>query len=115
MTTYMQASSEERPSEEEIRAARIQAARRHKAWTEIEDDLVPRGRWLVSASTDDVYAPVRGTVFQTGSVAIVSDQARYHFTVSPEGTLAFYERLPHTWSEITARRNAARTRGRAGA
>jgi hypothetical protein len=106
-------AAEERPTEDAIRTARLKFARRCNAWVEIENDLVARGRWLVSASTDFVYAPVLGIVFHNGSAAIVSDQARYFFTVAPDGTLAFYERLPETWTEIyerKARRDAARGR-----
>jgi hypothetical protein len=98
-------SVDERPTEDEIRNGRLEVAPRCKAWTEIEDDLVPRGRGLfVSAGTDHVYAPVRGVVFATASVAIIADQAPYFFTVSPEGELRFYERHRQTWSELVERK-----------
>ena len=83
-----------------LRPARLEVARRTAKWTEIEDDLVPRGRgMLVSAATDHVYTPVRGVIFETASVGIIATHAPYYFTVSPDGELAFYERLPGTWSE----------------
>ena len=89
-------------------------ARRCQAWTEVEDDFVPRGRGLfVSAGTDHVYTPVRGVVFETASVAIIATHAPYYFTVAADAGLAFYERLPQTWTEICerkARRDAARGR-----
>ena len=100
----MRRSSEDVPTEDAIRAGRIEAARRCQVWTEIEDDLVPRGRGLfVSADTDHVYAPIRGVVFATASVEIIATHAPYYFTVSADGQLAFYERRPQTWSEIVAR------------
>ncbi len=48
-----------------VRPARLELARRNAKRTEIENDFVPRGPgWLVSASTDAIYTPVRGVVFQ---------------------------------------------------
>ena len=105
MTGLFVRSSEAQPTDHEIRRARVDVARRHQAWTEIEDDLVPRGRGLfVSAATDHVYTPTRGVVFATASVAIVAEYAPSYFTVSADGALAFYERLPQTWSEMVARK-----------
>ena len=50
---------------EQVRPARLEAARHNPKWTEIQNDLVPRARgWLVSASTDAIYQPARGVVFQ---------------------------------------------------
>lgn len=99
--------------EEEVRQARLVAARRSSMWTEIEDDFVPRGRGLlVSASTDHVYAPVRGVVFVTASVTIIADQSPLYFVVGDDGELAFYERQPQTWTEMLERQ-AERDRRRA--
>ena len=106
---FMKASSVERPGEDEIRKGRVEAARQCRVWTEIPDDLVPRGRGLfVSAGTDHVYRETRGVTFATASVRIIADQATYHFTVSPDDALAFYERLPRTWTEILTRRARSR-------
>jgi hypothetical protein len=104
-------AADEVPTESQIRAGRLQAARRLHVWTEIEDDFVPRGRGLfVSASTDHVYTTVRGVVFQTGSATIIAERAPYYFTVSPDGGLTFYERQPQTWSEMVAKRARRRAR-----
>jgi hypothetical protein len=93
------------PSVEEIRAARLRAARATPAWTEIEADLVPRARRLfVSASTDQVYRAVRGAaIFAAGSSSIVSERTPYAFTVTEEG-LTFYEPLGTTWMEMLEKR-----------
>lgn len=59
-----------------VRPARLEVARRNPKWTEIENDLVPRGRGLlVSAETDAIYKPVRGVVFQPYSVNVIADQS----------------------------------------
>lgn len=50
-------SSTPTDGERELRVARITAARHNPRWTEIPDDLVSRGRCLVSAATDDVFLP----------------------------------------------------------
>jgi hypothetical protein len=100
-----------RALDERLRPARLEAARRNAKWSEIADDLVSRGHGLfVSADTDHVYAPVRGVVFETASVAIIADQAPLYFTVAADGGLAFYERRPQTWSEMVARRTRRRAR-----
>ena len=109
MSLFVRAA-EERPTADEIRDGRVEAARRCRVWTEIQDDFVPRGHGLfVSAATDHVYAPVRGVVFATASVEIIADQAPLYFTVTADGGLAFYERRPQTWSEMLARRARRRT------
>lgn len=88
-STLEDAEAKERATvEEQVRRARLEFARRTSQWTEIEDDFVPRGRkghWLVSASTDDVYTRVRGTVFPTGSAAPLADVSVLYFTVDADG------------------------------
>jgi hypothetical protein len=93
----------------QVREARIEAARRNDRWTEIEAvDLVPRGRGLlVSATTDAVFKAYAGTVFQSGSVSMVSELAPLYFAVRGE-ELEFFEREPGTWSERVARQAARR-------
>ena len=60
-----------------LQPKRLEVARRNAKWMEIENDLVPRNRgWLVSASTDAIYQPVRGVVFQPYSVTVIADQGR---------------------------------------
>jgi len=95
---------------DELSAARIAAARRNPVWAEIPNDLVARGRgWFVSAESDRIYAPYRGTAFATGSATAISDRAQLFFTVDGD-EIALYERQPGTWSDLLekrARRGAA--------
>jgi Zn-finger nucleic acid-binding protein len=84
-----------------VRPARLRIARGNQRWTEIENDLVPRnrGRWLVSASTDAIYTPVRGVVFQPDSVNVIAELAPLYYYVDADDELHFFERLPGTWTE----------------
>ena len=86
---------------EKVRPERLKAARRNSRWTEIENDLVPRlgGRWLVSASSDRIYQPVRGTVFLPHSVTAAADKSGLSFYVDADGDLVFFEQLPGTWTK----------------
>jgi hypothetical protein len=96
--------------EAQIRAGRVEAARRCSAWTEIEPDLVPRGRAFVSASTDRVYTPYRGAVFMTASINIIAERNPLHFYVDEDGSLHFFELHPETWSEVVERRERRQRR-----
>jgi hypothetical protein len=95
------AAKERKAYAENVRPERLKAARRNSRWTEIENDLVPRlgGRWLVSASTDAVYTPVRGAVFLSYLADVVADQAPLHYFVDGDDELHFFERLPETWTQ----------------
>jgi hypothetical protein len=98
---------------DELRDARIAAARKHPAWTEIQNDLVPRGRgWLVSAGTDEIFAAHRGVVFDTGKVSILADHVPLVFYVDDAGDLVFLERVsnPATWLQYVERRERKRLR-----
>jgi hypothetical protein len=96
-----------------VRPARLEVARRNPKWTEIENDLVPRGRgWLVSAETDAIYTAVRGVVFAPYSVTVIADQAELYYYADRDGDLHFLERLPGTWTEHLEKR-AARERAKA--
>ena len=105
-------SSEQKPSEGEIRRARVARARQHQCFTEIPAGrLVPRYRfWLVDAETDECFAPYRGGVFHTGTASILADQAYLHFYVDEAGEPRFLERHHKPWSEIYARRARAELR-----
>jgi hypothetical protein len=82
------------------RPARLETARRNAKWTEIENDLVPRGRgWLVSASTDAIYTPTRGVVFAAHSINVIADKTTLWFYVDDGGDLVFLEQIPGTWTE----------------
>jgi hypothetical protein len=98
---------------DELRAARVDAARRCQSWTEIDGPLVPRGpawlRWFVHAESDRIYTPYVGTAFESGTATIVSDRAKIVFTVEGDKVTA-YEAVtnPGTWTEHV-RRKAMRT------
>ena len=93
-----------RALDERLRPARLEAARRNSKWTEIEDDLVARGRgYLVSAASDAVYRRTRGVVFAPYSVSVIADQAEFAFYVDRNGELVFLELEPGTWSEHVER------------
>lgn len=100
------AEKQRKANEEAVRPARLDAARRQPKWTEIENDLVPRGykgTQLVSAETDHVYRRYAGPVFQPGTASVIPDQAELYFTVDANHGLTFYEREPGTWSDRVAR------------
>ena len=99
-------SSEQRPSEAEIRRARVARARQNQRWTEIPAGrLVPRYRfWLVNAETDECFVPGRGDIFQTGTANVIADQAYLHFYVDTAGEVVFLEKQHQTWSELYAKR-----------
>ena len=102
-------------SVEELREARLRAARRNSRWTEIEEvDPVPRHRhWLVSATTDEILERYRGIVFRTGSCSAISDVSSLYWYVEHEsGELVFLERVgsPATWTEHLERRERRKHR-----
>jgi hypothetical protein len=94
----------EAAGDDQVRAARIRAARKNPAWTEIDDDLVPRGRgWHVSAESDQIYTRYRGVAFQTGSAAMICDRAEIYYTVDGDDRLVLYEKQHGSWSQLIAR------------
>jgi hypothetical protein len=96
------AAKKRKPFTEAVRPARLEVARGNQRWTEIEDDLVPRGHgWLVSAETDAIYMPTHGIVFQPCSVNVIADQTELSYFVDRDGDLVFLERVtnPATWSK----------------
>ncbi len=110
------AEKKRRAHDAKLRPKRLEVARRNAKWTEIENDLVPRGRgWLVSAETDAIYRPARGEIFEPYSVDVVADMSELWFYADErDGELHFLERVktPATWSEHVARQ-AAKKRSRA--
>lgn len=106
----MRASSDERPSDDEIRERRVEVARRHPGWREVQEaELVPRPlAYLVHAEKDWIFTRVRGTVFATGSVTVVAEHPSYFFYVGQDGELVFLERQSGTWSELVAKRERRR-------
>ena len=85
---------------DEFRAARLDAARRNPAWTEIDPPVV-RERWLVDATTDRLYRLCRGDVFSPGSAAIITPETALAFYVDDDGAVVLLERVssPSTWTE----------------
>jgi hypothetical protein len=100
----------------EVRAARIDLARRN--WREIDppERLVARGfGWLVDSETDYIFVRRRGTTFEPGRAAIMSGEGfDLWFFLDAAGDVVPLERVPSpkTWSEHVERqaRRAARTR-----
>jgi len=93
--------------EQQVRAARLEFARRNPRWVELEEiDLVARDRGLlVSATTDEVFQEHRGVVFDRSSATPIADHAPLAFYVSAaDGVLVFLDRQPDTWSALVARR-----------
>ena len=75
---------------EEVLRRRITVARANPKWTELEDiDLVRRGPFKVSASTDEVFTLYRGSVFEGGSANVFEQTAALHFVVTDDNGLVF--------------------------
>lgn len=89
-----------RSTEQELRDARLKAARANPAWTELDPvDLVPRPHGvLVSADTDWAYTHHPGTVWERGSTNLIADFAGLYFCEDDTGAPMFLERMPATWS-----------------
>jgi hypothetical protein len=100
--------SRDEASVDEVRVARIAAARRCEAWREIDGPLIRRGprflNWWVHAESDRIFRPYAAAAFATASASIVADRAELVFTVEGD-TLTLFERVasPTTWSEHVAR------------
>ena len=54
---------------------------------------------MVSASSDRIYTPVRGTVFFPASVNVVADQTPLACFVDLVGELHSFEQLPGTYTQ----------------
>ena len=96
----------------ELGEARIAAARRHNRWTEVPYDLVPRGPYLVSASTDEIFLPHRGVVFESRSAKLIADMAPLVFTVTDDGEILFVDRQPGSWSAVVEQQQRLELQGR---
>jgi hypothetical protein len=102
---------------EEVRTARVEAARRTN-WKELEEGhLVRRGPfdWLVHEPSDEVFVIKRGSVFAQGRATIdfVSpDDPSVAFYVTARDEIVLLERLntPRTWTEHVERREQRRLR-----
>jgi hypothetical protein len=104
LPTIIGRSAEHDATLDELRAARITAARGCQAWTEIDGPLVARGPWWVHPDSDRLFTQYRGVAFATGSVSLVADRAELVFTVHGD-ELSLYERVfsPASWTEHVER------------
>jgi hypothetical protein len=97
----------------QLRELRIDAARRNRHWTELEESvLVRRGPWLVHADTDELLSRYRGMIFASGSPTITfNEQVEMLWYVDRAGEIQFLERsrAPSTWSEVVARQARRRS------
>ena len=92
-----------------LRPARIEAARRVRAWHEIADDLVPRlgGRWLVSAGTDLIYAATEASCGQLTRPWRWPTQIELAFVVDDDDQASFLRARPATGDVVGVRRRQA--------
>jgi hypothetical protein len=93
------------------RELRVKNARRNsRYWHELDEvDLVRRGPFLVSATTDSVFTSYRGTVFARGSRdrspgSIEFDEMRELWFYVMDGNVVLLERHAKSWSAIVERR-----------
>ena len=98
----------------QVKLARLQVARKHPKWIEVEEvDLVARGYdWLVSATTDRIYKRHFGVVF-VDVATVVADMVELHWYVNAsDGSVVFLERVtnPETWTQYLERRAALEQR-----
>jgi hypothetical protein len=111
MKLFIGGSSEpETPTEGEIRRNRIASARKCPRWQELMPDLVQRDNYFwISATTDAVFVPYRGAVWNAlGGIAFAEQNPLYFTVVGSDVQL--YERHPQTWSEMVYQRERARAR-----
>jgi hypothetical protein len=107
-------TSSVQPDEQELRNARVAAARRVPAWSELDPiDLVPRmgGRVVVSAESDRIFTRYAGALWQTGTATAIPDFSPLFFTADGD-RLEFYEAQPGTWT-ARVEQKAERERRRA--
>lgn len=96
--------------EQQLREARVQAARRNNRWQELDPvDLVERlgGRIVVSAETDRCFQSYRGALWQSGTATAIPDFSPLFYVVHDGDRLEFFEQMPDTWTarvERTERR-----------
>ncbi len=108
-TSEPAAATDTQPRSNGRTTPRAEAARACNAWTELDPvDLVKRGRFIISATTDDVYTPYAGIVWHRDSDRIeYGYDAALYFTVD-RGEVRLFERFGRTWSEMIAAQAGAR-------
>lgn len=99
--------AERRAQREQVRAKRVDLARREDKWTEIPAErLVSRGPsrfgWLVDAETDLVWVRAPGSFFVRDSVTLVATHVAVTYFVDAAGDIVALERAPNiaTWSDV---------------
>jgi hypothetical protein len=108
LPTIIGRSAESDAGMDELRAARVEIARRN--WTEIDpaERLRPRGMgWLVDSESDYIFVLRRGTTFEPGRANLLSGEGfALWFFVDRDGDVVVLERVvsPSTWSEVVERR-----------
>jgi hypothetical protein len=110
--TRIRSSSDAPPvDQEQLRAARREAARANAYWQELEEPaLVRRAMFFVHAADDTIWSFYRGTVWDPGSANVVfNDRLPMWFYVDAHGDVVFLERRPGLWSDIVARQAQRRT------
>jgi hypothetical protein len=92
-------------TEDEVRVARLNAARRNPAWREI-DEPVERAPWLVDAASDRVFRRHRGDVWTPGAASTLTPDLELTFYVDADETVRFVERVSGvtTYTELLGRR-----------
>lgn len=96
---------------EQLREARLNAARNQPNWREVSPAarLIPRGParfgWLCDAADDSLWRVTRGATFQPGSAVVVATHTAVTFYVDTNGDVVALEPAPiKTWSEVVRRR-----------
>jgi hypothetical protein len=96
----------------QARARHVANARANdRYWTELDEvDLVKRGPWLVSATTDELFTIYRGSVFGPyGQIEYdAMRELAFFVTRKPEDVVLLEKSSsPRTWSEVAYRRARA--------
>jgi hypothetical protein len=90
--------------QEQLRAARREAARANVRWQEVEEtSLVRRAMFLVHADDDTLWSFYRGTIWDGSANVIFNADLPMWFYVDADGDVVFLERRPGLWSDIVAR------------
>jgi excisionase family DNA binding protein len=106
MPAGLRSPSDEAPvDQEQLRAARREAARANPRWQEVEEtSLVRRAMFLVHADTDELWTPYRGSIWNPGSANVIFNaDLPMVFYVDSAGDVQFVERIGGTWSAIVER------------
>jgi hypothetical protein len=102
----LRSSSDPQPVDpEQLRAARLEAARRTPEWEELEETaLVRRAPFLVHAADDSLWTPFRAPTFEAGSARVVAnDRVPLGYYLTPDGDIQFVEKVAGTWSQVVER------------